>query len=109
MCAVGSRSRYAARIAVQPAAAASQAAIPFQRGSRRPRLGGSALELEAVSNSGLRDDQPRSHGVGLELAAKVGNVDAQVMLWIPGRSRPDGLEQLLMGERLARVSQKRAQ
>ena len=70
------------------------------RGAQSGQLGGD----EAVAHAGLGDEVAGMGAVGLELAAEVGEVDAEVVaLGRRGRS-PHVVEQLALGDELAGVA-----
>src|SRR5437773_5161200 len=72
-----------------------QATTALQRGLR---LGG-----KAVADSGLREQIARPRGDGLELAAEVCEVEAQVLAVLGVSRPPDFLEKLPVGQDLARM------
>src|SRR5262245_42149397 len=63
-----------------------------------------AVRLEAVAHARLGDEVPRARGIGLELASDLGEVDAQVVRLRLVLRAPDLLEQLALGDELARVA-----
>src|SRR3954468_23567678 len=59
----------------------------------------SAHDVGAIADAGLRDHDPRRHRIALDLAPEVRDVDPQVLLRAPELPAPDGVEDLLVGER----------
>src|SRR5579859_1960266 len=55
---------------------------------------GSRVELEPISNAGLRHDEARPHGIALNLAADAADVHPQILLHIAVRIAPHRREHL---------------
>src|SRR5579864_8955023 len=66
-------------------------------------------EFRPVSNARLGHDQGRAGGIGFDLPAEVGDVDAEVLLRVAGGTAPHGIEDLLMGQGAPGVRDERAQ
>src|SRR5512140_3974594 len=65
--------------------------------------------LETVPYTRLRDDEAWGVGLDLDLLAKVGDVDPQVLLRLPVALAPDSVKQLFMREGAAWVRSEREQ
>src|SRR5262249_43736959 len=65
--------------------------------------GGLRLGDQAVADSGLRQQVARARGHGLELAAELRDVEAQVLAVFGVAGPPHFLEELPVGQHLARM------
>src|SRR5262245_8944518 len=67
------------------------------------------VNLKAVTNARLGDEDARSHRIALDLAPQIGHVDSQILLWVTPGARPDRIKQLLVCKRAIGVRHKRTQ
>src|SRR3954468_1342452 len=69
----------------------------------------SAHDVGAIADAGLRDHDPRRRRIALDLAPEVRDVDPEVLLRAPELPAPDGVEDLLVGERATARGHERVQ
>src|SRR3954464_2707413 len=69
----------------------------------------SAHDVGAIADAGLRDHDPRRRRIALDLAPEVRDVDPEVLLRAPELPAPDGVEDLLVGERATARGYERVQ
>ena len=69
------------------------------RGARSGGRIAASPALESVAHAGFRDDQLRARRIALDLASNISDVHAEILLRTSIWLRPDGVEELLMGER----------
>ena len=69
----------------------------------------SRIEFESVSDAGLGHEVPGRVRIGLQLAAQVPHVDAEILLRIAVRRAPDRVEELTVRHRASGVGHQRLQ